>query len=180
VPLPSAYSGGDVGLPRAPPRTGYGDRVKSRLRTKRLDLSVFTLDDAEALHAIFADPRTHTIGSGPFSDLAQTQRWIANRIALFETAELAWYAVRVSGGEEIIGNCGMLVGRRTIEDPEIGYEITASARRNGYAMEAAQAVVNECAASGLNRIWATIRPSNLPSLRIVQALGFTLPRPKTM
>jgi RimJ/RimL family protein N-acetyltransferase len=94
-------------------------------------------------------------------------------LAFFETAELAWYAVRVSGSEAIIGNCGMLVGRRTIEDPEIGYEITERSRRNGYAMEAAHAVVNECAASGLNRIWATIRPSNLPSLRIVEAVGFT-------
>jgi RimJ/RimL family protein N-acetyltransferase len=147
--------------------------VKGRLRTTRLDLSVFTLDDADALHAVFADPRTHTIGSGAFTDIAQTQRWIANRIAVFETAGLAWYAVRVSGDEEIIGNCGMLVGRRTIEDPEIGYEITERARRNGYAIEAAHAVVNECAASGLNRIWAAVRPSNLPSLRIVEALGFT-------
>jgi hypothetical protein len=35
------------------------------LRTQRLKLDAFTADDAVQLHALFADPDTHTIGPCP-------------------------------------------------------------------------------------------------------------------
>lgn len=130
------------------------------------------MDDVDPLHSLFSDPRTHTIGSGAFTDRQQTVRWIENRVIAFEQFGLAWYAVRVAGGETIIGNCGMLVGRKTTDEPEIGYEIAAAERGRGFASEAARAVVDECKAVGIGRIWATVRPTNSPSLRIVESLGF--------
>jgi len=148
--------------------------VKDRLTTARLDLRVFVPDDDQALHALFSDPKTHTIGSGPITDLTQTQTWIANRDAAFQRFGLAWYAVRLQGSESLIGNCGMLRGRKTSEQPEIGYEIAASQRGHGYATEAATAVVAECTREGLRTIWATVRPNNVPSIRIVESLDFIL------
>lgn len=142
------------------------------LRTPRLDLRIFTMDDIDSLHSLFSDPRTHTIGSGPFTDRNQTVSWIKNRQAAFEQFGLAWYAVRVRGRESIIGNCGMLVGRKTWDEPEIGYEIAAAERQQGYAFEAARAVTNQCQDAGIGKVWATVRPSNLASLRILDSLGF--------
>jgi RimJ/RimL family protein N-acetyltransferase len=147
--------------------------MKASLATPRLDLRVFTLDDVEPLHALFSDPQTHTIGTGAFTDPAQTVGWIENRIRAFDRFGLAWYAVRPSGSESIIGNCGMLVGRKTSDEPEIGYEIAAARRGQGYATEAAKVVVAECTVTGIGKIWATVRPTNRPSLRMMESLGFS-------
>jgi RimJ/RimL family protein N-acetyltransferase len=147
--------------------------MKSSLRTPRLDLRVFTMDDVDPLHSLFSDPHTHSIGSGAFTDRQQTVRWIENRVTAFQQFGLAWYAVRVTGSETIIGNCGMLVGRKTSDEPEIGYEIAATERGRGFASEAARAVLEECKAARIDRVWATVRPTNSPSLRIVESLGFS-------
>jgi len=104
---------------------------------------------------------------------ARLAQWIENRVTAFEQLGLAWYAVRLTGSEAIIGNCGMLVGRRTSDEPEIGYEIAHTEREQGYASEAARAVVDECTVAGINRVWATVRPSNSTSLRILESLGFS-------
>jgi ribosomal-protein-alanine N-acetyltransferase len=56
------------------------------LRTARLKLDAFTAGDAVDLHELFADPDTHTVGSGPFTALAQTQRWIANRVTALNSS----------------------------------------------------------------------------------------------
>lgn len=144
------------------------------LRTRRLRLDAFTVGDAAELHELFSDPATHTIGSGPFTDFTQTQQWIANRLAAQREHGLCWYAVRCPESGLLIGNCGMLRGRTGFAEPEIGYEIRASHRGHGYAAEAAAVVLTECRAAGLGRVWATVRPHNVASRRIVTRLGMRL------
>ncbi|GGN84206.1 N-acetyltransferase [Actinoplanes lobatus] len=146
------------------------------LRTERLRLDAFTADDAVELHALFADPDTHTIGSGPFTAFEQTERWIDNRIAAQRDHGLCWYAVRCFETGLLIGNCGMLKGRTGCEEPELGYMIQASYRGRGYATEAAAAVLQQCHAVGVRRVWASIRPHNLASRHIVTRLGMHLDR----
>lgn len=146
------------------------------LRTPRLQLDAFTASDAIELHALFADPDTHTIGSGPFTAVEQTERWIANRVTAQCDHGLCWYALRCPETGLLIGNCGMLQGRASFEEPEIGYEIRASHRGRGYATEAAGAVLQQCRDAGLRRVWASIRPYNIASRRIVARLGMRLDR----
>lgn len=146
--------------------------MKPQLKTARLDLQVFTLTDAASLHRLFSDPLTHTIGAGAFTKMDQTTAWIQKRLDTYRTLGLAWYAVRIRGDDRIVGNCGLLLGRKSQEEPEIGYEIAATERGHGYASEAAAAVVAEGRSAGLARLWATVRPANTPSLRIVDRLGF--------
>jgi ribosomal-protein-alanine N-acetyltransferase len=90
------------------------------LRTSRLRLDAFAAGDAAELHALFADPDTNTVGSGPFAAFEQTERWIAHRVAAQRDHGLCWYAVRCSETGLLIGNCGMLKGRTGFEEPEIG------------------------------------------------------------
>src|ERR1044071_8763916 len=47
-----------------------GEIMQTLLTTPRLRLRPFCLADAEELHALFADPLTNTIGSGPFTALS--------------------------------------------------------------------------------------------------------------
>ncbi|MCM4085128.1 GNAT family N-acetyltransferase [Paractinoplanes hotanensis] len=143
------------------------------LCTERLALSAFTEDDAAELHELFADPRTHTIGSGPFTAFAQTSRWIANRMATQRDHGLCWYALRRIDTGQLIGNCGLFAGRTGYAEPEIGYLIAEGHRGVGYAAEATAAVLRHCHAVGLWRVWAGIRPRNTASRRVAETAGMS-------
>lgn len=153
--------------------------MKTQLQTDRLDLRVFGEDDIDALQAIFSDPASGRPGTGPHTSREQTEGWLHNRQTVLRQHGLAWYAVRLRGKAELLGNCGMLLTRATVEEPEIGYLINAEARGRGYATEAARAVIEECAAFGLERIWATIRPANSASVSVAERSGFQLDRRET-
>ncbi|HEX9999663.1 MAG TPA: GNAT family N-acetyltransferase [Actinoplanes sp.] len=146
------------------------------LHTRRLELNMFTVHDAAELHELFADPRTHTIGSGPFTAFEQTERWIARRLTTQRDHGLCWYGLRCADTGLLIGNCGILEGRTGFNEPELGYEVRASHRGRGYATEAATAVLDQCRAAGLARVWATIRPHNAASRHIAARLGMHLNR----
>ncbi|MER7007615.1 GNAT family N-acetyltransferase [Dactylosporangium sp. NPDC000555] len=150
--------------------------MRTSLTTPRLRLRPFTLDDAEELHGLFSDPLTHTIGSGPFTALSQTEQWIRNRISTQKEHGLCWYALRDVDTNTLIGNCGMLKGRTSYAEPEIGYLIRKTHQGRGFASEAAYAVLNECRSAGIERVWASIRPHNTPSRRIVERLGMHIDR----
>ncbi|MEV4347018.1 GNAT family N-acetyltransferase [Actinoplanes sp. NPDC049596] len=150
--------------------------MRSSLTTPRLRLRHFTMDDLEELHELFADPLTHTIGSGPFTALSQTEQWIRNRTKAQAEHGLCWYALRDLDSGALIGNCGMLKGRTGYAEPEIGYMIRHSDQGRGFASEAARAVLAECRAAGLKRVWSSIRPANTASRRIVERLGLRVDR----
>lgn len=149
--------------------------MRERLRTVRLDLHLPDPSDAPDLHTIFSDPRTNTIGDGPFTSVDQTERWIDNQQAVYRQHGLAWYLVRLLDGG-VLGNCGMLIGRATASEPEIGYMISASHQGLGYASEAAHAVLAEAAAVGVSTVWSNIRPSNVASCRVIERVGFRVQR----
>jgi RimJ/RimL family protein N-acetyltransferase len=45
--------------------------------------------------------------------------------------------------------------------------------KGGLATEAARAVLDDALASGIGRVWATIRPHNTASLRVAAKIGMT-------
>lgn len=141
--------------------------------TGRLELRPFRLDDAAELHEVFSDPATHTIGDGPFTSVAQTTDWISRRIWAQRQHGLLWYAVRDRESGHLEGNCGLFIGRTGSAEPEIGYEIRRSCQGQGLATEAAAAVLDDALASGIRRVWATIRPHNTASLRVASKIGMT-------
>lgn len=150
--------------------------MRDRLQTTSLHLRLPVADDAAELHAIFSDPATNTIGGGPFTSEDQTARWITNRRAAFREHGLVWYLVLLRQDGTLLGNCGLLIGRTTAMQPEIGYMIRATHQRCGYATEAAEAVLAEAADAGFRTIWSTIRPGNAASCRVIERSGFKVDR----
>lgn len=73
---------------------------------------------------------------------------------------------------EPIGYCGLVVGRASIAEPELAFELFRRVHGNGFATEAATAVVAAAAATGRARLWATVRAWNAPSFRVLEKLGF--------
>jgi [ribosomal protein S5]-alanine N-acetyltransferase len=150
-----------------------GASVTPLIVTSRLELRPFRPEDAAELHEIFSDPETHTIGQGPFTSLAETAAWISRRAETERQHGLLWYAACDRAGGRILGNCGLFAGRTGSAEPEIGYEIRRSCQGRGLATEAAGAVLDDALASGISRVWATIRPRNTASLRVAVKIGMT-------
>lgn len=80
--------------------------------------------------------------------------------------------VRKADGE-VLGYCGLVIGRATIDEPELAYELFQHAHGSGYATEAALAVVAAAKQAGRSRLWSTVRTWNEPSFRVLEKLGFT-------
>ena len=73
---------------------------------------------------------------------------------------------------DVIGYCALIVGRCSLDEPEIAYELLRRFHGRGYATEAAQALVAAAAATGRHRLWSTVRPWNAASLRVLEKIGF--------
>jgi RimJ/RimL family protein N-acetyltransferase len=105
-----------------------------------------------------------------------TEADIAGRLQLqrdrYASDGFALYALRPKPDDAVIGYCGLVVGRSTPAEPELAYELFRDAHGRGFATEAAAAVVHAAAATGRERLWATVRTWNAPSFRVLDKLGF--------
>ncbi len=54
--------------------------------------------------------------------------------------------------------------------------IRRDSQGEGYASEASAAIMAECARVHLGRVWATVRPSNVASMRVLSRIDMTLNR----
>jgi RimJ/RimL family protein N-acetyltransferase len=101
---------------------------------------------------------------------------IANRITKQRAQTLvtgiALLAIRRKIESDFIGYCGLTVGRMTVTEPEIAYELFSRVHGHGYATEAATAVLQAGFATGRQRIWASVGAWNTPSFRVLDKLGF--------
>ncbi len=148
--------------------------MRESMRTARLTLRCLSPADLRVVHAIFSS-EGHTVGDGPIADVAATESWLVRRQARYRHQGLAWYGLWDTDGQ-FVGICGVFTGERCGADPEIGYEIDIAGRGQGFAREAARAVTEEAHGAGYRQIWATIRPSNQASVRIVSSIGYELVR----
>jgi RimJ/RimL family protein N-acetyltransferase len=75
-----------------------------------------------------------------------------------------------------IGICG-LARRDYLDDVDLGYALLPEFAGQGYAQEAAAAVLAHATGTmGLQRIVATVRPDNLRSSRLLEKLGMRFER----
>ncbi len=140
--------------------------MEYHLETERLRLRPWQPDDAEPLQALHAERGE---GTHPVERAAAR---IAGLLAATAESGIALLPIERRAEGDVIGYCGLILGRSTLEEPELAYELSARAHGNGYATEAARAVVAAAAATGRARLWATIRPWNAASFRVVEKLGF--------
>ena len=85
--------------------------------------------------------------------------WVGIAVELTATGEVVGdVAVELRGG-------GMFA--------TLGYTFAGAHHGKGYATEAAGAVVDALCVAGVHRFVATLDPENVPSMRVLEALGFT-------
>ncbi|WP_435296340.1 GNAT family N-acetyltransferase [Streptomyces sp. YPW6] len=140
------------------------------LTTERLILRPWAPSDAAAFCDLLAER-----GNGrPPEDRIRTA--IAEFLTATETTGIALLPVQRRAEGDFIGYCGLIIGRTTLEEPEIAYELFRHAHGRGYATEAAGTVLEAAAATGRTRLWSTVGTGNAPSLRVLEKLGFARDR----
>ncbi|WP_430480184.1 GNAT family N-acetyltransferase [Streptomyces sp. P11-1] len=136
------------------------------LETERLILRPWAESDAAEFRDLLAERGTGT------RTVEYVRTAIAELLAATERTGIALLPVQRRDEGDFIGYCGLIIGRTTMEEPEIAYELFRHAHGQGYATEAAGAVLDAAAATGRKRLWSTVGTWNAPSLRVLEKLGF--------
>ncbi|MBO0995864.1 GNAT family N-acetyltransferase [Bacillus sp. SD088] len=146
--------------------TGNFAPMDIEIKTERLLLSMWEESDTSWYRELVSER-----GAGmPPLDTARN-----NIIRLRDKApenEISLLTIRRQHEGDFIGYCGLIIGRSTLEEPEIAYELFQRVHGNGYATEAASAVLEAAIATGRRRLWATVRSWNIASFRVLEKLGF--------
>ncbi|GIG10070.1 GNAT family N-acetyltransferase [Catellatospora coxensis] len=82
-------------------------------------------------------------------------------------------AVERKAVRDVIGYCGLVDGRGSAGEPELAFELLRRVWGQGYATEAASAVLDWARSSGYERLWATVWDWNTASRRVLAKVGFT-------
>ncbi|MCX4712966.1 GNAT family N-acetyltransferase [Streptomyces fimicarius] len=136
------------------------------LETERLILRPWAESDAADFSALLAERGD---GTPPVERIRKS---IAELLAATETTGIALLPIERREEGDFIGYCGLIIGRTTLEEPEIAYELFRHAHGRGYATEAAGAVLEAAVATGRKRLWSTVGTWNVPSLRVLEKHGF--------
>ncbi|XEC94763.1 GNAT family N-acetyltransferase [Paenibacillus tarimensis] len=142
--------------------------------TKRLIIREFSPEDAAAVHVYASDPEVtkHMIW-GPNTE-EETGAFI-NRVIGMQKQKPRLdheFAVVLKQDGTLIGGCGIYVSEPL--QGEIGYCINPRYWRKGYASEAAAEMLRfGFKELGLHRIYATCRPDNTGSAKVMQKAGMT-------
>jgi RimJ/RimL family protein N-acetyltransferase len=140
--------------------------MAERLETERLVLTPQREDDAPWLAELFTER-----GTGVFSHQDALER-VAVMTETRRTTGIGALVLRVKPDLDPVGYAALVVGRATLEEPELAYELLPRAHGLGYATEGAAAVLEAAFATGRTRIWSTVGAWNAPSLRVLEKLGF--------
>jgi [ribosomal protein S5]-alanine N-acetyltransferase len=143
------------------------------LKTKRLILRPFKLSDAKSVQQKAGKKeiaKTTLNIPHPYPD-GVAEEWISTHQSKFESGELVNYAITLKETGELIGAVGLVVTKK-FNHAELGYWIDKSYWGEGYATEAAKALLDY----GFNthklyKIFAELMTKNPASGKVVKKLG---------
>ena len=162
-----------------------------RLETDRLVLRPLTLDDADALAPIYADPEVmRYLGSGEtVTNRDEVDVYVRRMVERYEADGFGALGVVRKDDGRLLGRVGFLVWdtvawrpttRAEADGPtevEIGWKLGREFWGHGYATEAALAVRDYGFAElGYTRLISLIHPANAASIRVAEKLGERLER----
>lgn len=144
------------------------------IRTARLVLRPFTLDDDAFVLRLLNDPGfVRHIADKGVRDHEGARRYLREGpLASYERWGFGLWRVELADGGAPIGMAGLL-RRDYLEDLDIGYAFLPEHGRQGYALEAAAAVMEYAwRVLRTSRVLAIVNQDNAPSIRLLEKLGF--------
>ncbi|PJG57798.1 GNAT family N-acetyltransferase [Aeromonas cavernicola] len=142
---------------------------------KRLQLRELTTLDAPFILTLLNDHDFYRyIGDRGIHTLAQAQEYIQQGpIVSYSRYGHGLYLVERRADGAKLGICG-LIKRDTLPCQDIGYALLPNYRGQGYALEAAQAALQDGRERlGINRVIAIVAPGNDRSIALLTKLGLT-------
>lgn len=142
--------------------------------TERLYLREMNHGDFDSLYRVLAD--SDIMKHYPYSfDEKRVMNWIDRNIERYEIFGFGLWAVCLADTGEMIGDCGLTMQNiNGIIRPEIGYHIRGDMQRNGYAKEAASAVLDwTFANTPFLRVYSYMKKANIPSAAAAKSIGMT-------
>lgn len=145
------------------------------LKTARLNLRAFAQTDADAIFALQSDPHVLRYWDGPpWKERAQAERFIAACRQMEEEGTGARVAIELASNDLFVGWCAVSKWDPTHRSARLGYCLGQSAWGNGYATEAAGALLKWAFDTlDLNRVQAETDTRNAASARVLEKLGFS-------
>ncbi|MCR8848292.1 GNAT family N-acetyltransferase [Rossellomorea sp. SC111] len=146
--------------------TDFFKPMAFQLQTERLDLSMWEESDAAWIRKLVGERGVDmpTLDSARSNIIEMRKKAVENGISLL--------TIRRRDEGDFIGYCGLIIGRSSLEEPEIAYELFRSAHRKGYATEAASVILDAAIATGRHRLWSNVGAWNDASFRVLEKIGF--------
>jgi len=148
------------------------------LETDRLVLRRMSVDDAEFMLGLLNEPSwLRFIGDRGVRTLEDARAYVLKGpVDMYDRHGFGLYLTELKGEGVPIGICG-LVKRDFLADVDIGFALLPGFWGQGYAYEAAAAVMEYGKeALGLKRIVAITNPENHSSIRLLEKLGLKFDR----
>ena len=148
------------------------------LETGRLQLRRLTTGDAEFLIEVFNDPAfIRFVGNRDIRTIDQAKEFLEKGpFESYRRHGFGHFLVTLKDAGTPIGICGF-VKRDSLEDTDIGFSLLPEFRAQGYAFEAASALMDYAVhILGFNRIVAIASPENASSIRLLEKLGLRFER----
>jgi len=145
-------------------------------QTERLTLRRFTEADAAFYCRLVNEPSwIQNIGDRNLRTPQAAAEYIRTKtLPGYESLGFGMFVVESKTDATPLGVCG-LVKRDTLPEPDIGFAFLPEFWGQGYALEAAHAVVRHAKESlGLTKLLAIVSPGNDASCRLLEKLGFTV------
>lgn len=144
--------------------------------SKRLIISQFNLGDTEfILQLLNEELFIRYIADKNVRSHADAINYLTNGpILSYQNFGFGLNLVTLKDSALPIGMCGLLK-REELEHPDLGFAFLSDFQGKGYAIEAAESVLNaEMSTYSLNTVLAVTLPGNLNSNRLLEKLGFHL------
>jgi RimJ/RimL family protein N-acetyltransferase len=146
-----------------------------RIRSPRLVLEPVTTENCAILWRLMQAAHLREFQDVPRHTREEFRRRVASRPTHFDARAIGrfeWLIV-LGAGARAIGWISLRVGDRSRGTAEIGYSVLAGYRGEGYATEAARALVDHAFEdSDLRQIEACCLPANVASRRLLASVGF--------
>jgi len=143
------------------------------IETARLELGAIGEDDADIMLAIWNDPAfIRNVSDRGIRTLEEARDAVRSGAQkLFEDYGYGPYWMRLKSDGTRIGICG-LFKRENLDDPDIGFAVLPDWVGQGYAGEAAAAVVAYARDElRLPALTAIVSPGNKPSIGLIRKIG---------
>lgn len=139
--------------------------------TARLRLRPLGPEDLDALSSVYLHPLVaQWIGRYTREDVA---REIDQQVEHQRSLGWSFWAVEEGDTGSLIGDCGLQPLEHRGPEVELGYDFHPRVWGQGFATEAAQAVMREAFGTlGIDRVVAVVKPDHVTSQRVLDKAGF--------